>query len=62
MVEDFLAAAAIIVGMVLPGDGGIMVIGAEALKEALEDEQVREGIHLEGHLADLVSCLLHCLL
>ena len=58
MVEEVLAAAAIVVGMVLPGEGGIMMIGAEALEEALEEEQVLE----EDYLADLVGGLLHCLL
>ena len=42
MVKEVLAAAAIVVGMVLPGEGGIMMIGAEALEEALEEEQVLE--------------------
>ena len=54
MVEEVLAAAAIVVGMVLPGEGGIMMIGAEALEEALEEEQVLEGV-LEGHLMDLAG-------
>ena len=48
MVEEVLAA--IVVGMVLPGEGGIMMIGAEALEEAFEEEQV-----LEGPLIDLAG-------
>ena len=58
MPEEVLAAAAIEVGMVLPGEGGIILIGEEALKEALEEEQVLEGV-LEGHLMDLAGHPLH---
>ena len=57
MVEEVLAAAAIVVGMVLPGEGGIM-IGVEALEEVLEEKQVLEG-GLEGHLMDLAGHPLH---
>ena len=35
-----------------------MMIGAEALEKALEEEQVLEGV-LEGHLMDLAGHPLH---
>ena len=60
MVKEVLAAAAIVIGMALQGDGEIMVIGVEALEEALEEEQVLEEVHLEDHLIDLIGSQLHC--
>ena len=58
MVKEVLAAAAIVVGMVLTGKGGIMEIGAEAFEGSLEEEQILEGV-LEGHLMDLAGHPLH---
>ena len=54
MVEEVPAAAA--VGMVLPGEGGILMIGVGALEESLEEVRTEGALEeeqaLESHLGD----------
>ena len=57
MVEEVPAEAA--VGMVLPGEGGILMIGVGALEESLEEVRTKRVLEKEDHLHHHLHHLLH---
>ena len=57
MVGEVPAAAA--VGMILPGEGGILMIGVGALEESLEEVRTEGALEEEHHIHHHLHHLLH---